>query len=116
MSKIEKRVHVDGVDGTIERLFAYVPEIHDSPEIWPGLLEVGEVEYLPLGGVIARWVYKMGGAIVVDRQTRNEPLCRCDGPLTVLGNIACGMKWSFYTNTSRPSVTLDGDHTFWSQN
>ncbi len=113
MSKIEKRVQVDR---TIERLFAYVPEACHSPEIWPGLLEVGEVEHLPLGGAIARWLYKMAGAIALDLQDRLEPLCQRDSSLTILGNIACEMKWSYHLHTDTPYLVLDGDHTLWSQN
>jgi hypothetical protein len=113
MSKIEKRVHIDG---RLERLFAYVPELSHSPEIWPGLLEVGEVEYLPLGGAIARWLYKTGGVIVDDPQDHIEPLCCGDGSLTILGNIACEMKWHHHLNTAALCVILNGDHTLWSQN
>ena len=51
MSKIEKRVLVNC---SLERLFTYVPAIDGAPELWPGLLEVGEVQRLPQGGVLAR--------------------------------------------------------------
>ncbi len=50
MSKIEKRVVVNC---SLERLFTYVPEVEPLPELWPGLLEVGEVQRLPRGGVTA---------------------------------------------------------------
>ena len=74
MSRIEKRVVVNG---SLERLFTYVPEVERSPEIWPGLLEVGEVQRLPLGGVMARWIYKMTGLLFEELDERVEPLaCR----------------------------------------
>ncbi len=113
MSKIEKRVVVKN---SLERVFCYVPETASLPEIWPGLLEVGEVEHLPLGGAIARWLYKMPGAIALDLRDRIEPLCQRDSSLTMLGNMACEMKWSYYLHTDTPYLVLDGDHTLWSQN
>ena len=69
MSKIEKRV---AVNGSLERLFTYVPEVERSPEIWPGLLEAGEVQRLPLGGVIARWIYKTTGLLFEELDERVE--------------------------------------------
>jgi hypothetical protein len=111
MSKIEKRVLVNY---SIERLFTYVPEADQSPEIWPGLLEVGEVQHLPLGGVLARWLYKMTGVRFEDLDERCEPLVDRDGTLTTLGNIECAMKWNFQANTHTPALMLDADYTHWS--
>lgn len=111
MSRIEKRV---AVNGSIERLFTYVPEIDLAPELWPGLLEVGEVQRLPLGGIMARWIYKMAGTLFEDLDERCEPLIDRDGALTRLGNVACAMKWIFQSNTPAPSITLSGDYTYWS--
>jgi hypothetical protein len=111
MSKIEKRVIVNG---SIERLFTYVPEADRSPEIWPGLLAVGEVQRLPLGGVMARWIYKMSGALFEELDKRIEPLVDRDGSLTRLGNVECAIKWSFQVNTRTPLLTLGGDYSYWS--
>ena len=111
MSKIEKRVVVSC---SLERLFTYVPEADRSPEIWPGLLEVGEVQRLPLGGVMARWIYKMTGVLFEEFDEHCEPLVDRDGSLTTLGNVECAMKWSFQANIRAPLLTLDGDNTYWS--
>jgi hypothetical protein len=111
MSKIEKRVLVNH---SLERLFTYVPEAVRSPEIWPGLLEAGEVQRLPLGGVIARWLYKMTGVLFEELDERVEPLVDRDGSLTMLGNVECAMKWNFQSNTHIPSPTLGADYTYWS--
>jgi hypothetical protein len=111
MSKIEKRVCVGPC---IERLFTYVPEAAGVAQHWPGLLEVGEVERLPDGGALARWLYKMTGVIFEDWDARTEPLVGCARSSVVLGDIACAIKWSFHTNTHSPQLILDGDHTYWS--
>jgi hypothetical protein len=75
---------------------------------------VGEVQRLPLGGVMARWLYKMTGVLFEELDERNEPLVDRDGSLTRLGNVECAMKWSFQANTRSSSLTLGGDHTYWS--
>ena len=111
MSKIEKRVTIDG---SIERLFTYVPEAAHTPGMWPGLLEVGEVERLPLGGVIARWIFKMTGVAFEDLDERYEPLYEHDRAASALGNVTCEMKWNFHSNTDAPPIMLDGDYIYWS--
>ncbi len=111
MSRIEKRVMQCQ---SIERLFTYVPEINRAPDIWPGLLEVGEVQYLPQGGVLARWIFKMTGLLFEGLDERCEPLIDREGSLTRLGDVACAIKWNFQSNTYVPSLVLDGDYTYWS--
>jgi hypothetical protein len=111
MSKIEKRVVINC---SIERLFTYMPEVDRPLDLWPGLLEVGEVQRLPLGGVLARWLYKMTGVRFEDLDKRGEPLVDRDGTLTTLGNVECAMKWNFQANTSTPSLTAGVDYTYWS--
>ena len=112
MSKIEKRIVVNC---SIERLFTYVPEAGPLPEIWPGLLEVGEVQRLPYGGVMARWLFKMTGLLFEDLDGRCEPLVDRDGSLTVLGDVECTLKWNFQSNARTPVLVLNGDYTYWSQ-
>lgn len=111
MSKIEKRVVINC---SLERLFTYVPEIDHLPELWPGLLEVGEVQRLPLGGAMARWLYKTTGVLFMQLDERCEPLVDRDGSLTTLGNIDCAMRWHFQADTHPPGITLSGDYTYWS--
>ncbi len=111
MSKIEKRVVVHCL---LERVFTYVPEVEQSSEIWPGLLEVGEMQRLPRGGVMARWLYRMSGVFFDEFDERTEPLVDRDGSLTVLGNVECAIKWNFQSNVLVPSLALSGDYTYWS--
>ena len=111
MCRIEKRIIVDA---GLERVFSYVPEAADSPEIWPGLLEAGEVEHLPGGGALAHWLYLPASTIFSDSHDHAEPLVdRHHAPAT-LGDIACAIKWNFQPDTHSPRITLDGDYTYWS--
>jgi len=111
MSMIEKRICFGPC---VERLFTYVPEADGVAQLWPGLLEVGEVERLPNGGALARWLYKMNGAIVEDWDARTEPLVGCARSPVILGDMRCAIKWNFHTNTHSSQLILDGGHTYWS--
>ena len=111
MSKIEKRVCVNPC---LERLFKYVPEAAGVTQLWPGLLEVGEVERLSNGGALARWLYKINGVIFEDWEARTESLVERAHAAIMLGNVPCAIKWNFRNNTQDSQLILDGDHTYWS--
>ena len=75
---------------------------------------MGEVERLPNGGALTRWLYKMSGVIFEDWDARAEPLIGCAHASAVLGGTPCAIKWIFHVNTHSPQLILDGDHTHWS--
>jgi uncharacterized protein YndB with AHSA1/START domain len=50
------------IKAPVEKVFEYVTEPSNLPEIWPSLVEVKDVQQLPDGvGSSYRWVYKMAG-------------------------------------------------------
>lgn len=111
MSKIEKRVVID--DAT-ERVFAYTGEPVNSPEVWPGLLEVREVHGLIGGLRYANWLYRLTGPyevpdIRLEYEADGRALtCQLRGlnlvmTLSYLPCARCG-----------PRLALDGDYTYWS--
>jgi uncharacterized protein YndB with AHSA1/START domain len=58
MAKIKKTITINAPR---EKVFGYISEPTNLPEIWPSLVEVKDVRRLPNGGTSNRWVYKMAG-------------------------------------------------------
>jgi uncharacterized membrane protein len=58
MPKIEKSIFINA---PLEKVFAFMAEPGNLPEIWPSLLEIKNVRPLPNGGYCYDWTYKMGG-------------------------------------------------------
>ena len=58
MAKIKKTI---SINAPVEKVFGYISEPTNLPEIWPSLVEVKDVRRLPNGGTSNRWVYKMAG-------------------------------------------------------
>lgn len=113
MAKIEKRIVIEK---SSERIFNYVAEPIASSEIWPGLLEVREVQRAPDGLAFARWLYKLMGPLIeewiiaakfdADQRAFTGELCGLD----------CVMTWRYQSDRAGgPCLMLDGDHTHWSQ-
>jgi len=111
MSRIEKRVVVNY---RLERLFVYHSETDQSQKLWSGLLELGEVQRLPWGGVVTRWIYQKAGLSCEGQMAGYESQADRDSSLAVLGNVECVLKWTFYPNIRASSLTLSGDYIYWS--
>jgi uncharacterized protein YndB with AHSA1/START domain len=58
MAKIDKSIIINA---PLEKVFAFMAEPGNLPEIWPSLLEVRNVKPLPNGGYCYDWTYKMAG-------------------------------------------------------
>jgi uncharacterized protein YndB with AHSA1/START domain len=58
MAKLKKTITINA---PLEKVFGYISEPTNLPEIWPSLVEVKDVRRLPNGGTSNRWVYKMAG-------------------------------------------------------
>ncbi|MBN2240782.1 MAG: SRPBCC family protein [Dehalococcoidales bacterium] len=58
MIRIDKEVIIDA---PIENVFNYVTEPRNLPEIWPGLIQVFNIEELPGGGYSAEYEVKVAG-------------------------------------------------------
>lgn len=58
MAKIEKSIFINT---PVDKVFAFMAEPGNLPEIWPSLLEVRNVKPLPNGGYCYDWTYKLAG-------------------------------------------------------
>ena len=58
MAKLTKSITINT---PVEKVFGYVSQPTNLPEIWPSLIEVKDVKHLPDGKTTDRWTYKMAG-------------------------------------------------------
>ena len=58
MARIDREVIINS---SIERVFNYLKEPTNWPEIWPSLIGVGDLQRLPNGGYKGKAEYKMAG-------------------------------------------------------
>jgi uncharacterized membrane protein len=49
------------INAPIEKVFAFLTDPRNLPEIWPSMIEVKHVTPAPKGGFNFEWVYKMAG-------------------------------------------------------
>jgi uncharacterized membrane protein len=58
MAKLQKSITIDA---PVEKVFAYLSDPNNLPEIWPSMVEIKDVQPAPAGGYNFGWVYKMAG-------------------------------------------------------
>jgi uncharacterized membrane protein len=58
MAKLSKSILINA---PVEKIFDYMNDPTNMPEIWPSMVEVSNVKELPNGGVCFNFVYKMAG-------------------------------------------------------
>ena len=58
MSKLEKSITINA---PVEKVFDYIHNQTNLPEIWPSLIEITDMKPLANGGWSNRWKYKMAG-------------------------------------------------------
>jgi carbon monoxide dehydrogenase subunit G len=61
MPKIEKSITINA---PVEKVFSYIDEPTNLPEIWPSMVEVKDVQRLPNGGTSFRYKYKLAGILL----------------------------------------------------
>jgi uncharacterized membrane protein len=58
MAKLTKSITINA---PLEKVFGYVSDSTNLPEIWPSLIEIRDVKHLPDGRTTDGWTYKMAG-------------------------------------------------------
>jgi carbon monoxide dehydrogenase subunit G len=61
MPKIGKSITINA---PVEKVFTYIDEPTNLPEIWPSMVEVKDVQRLPNGGTSFRFLYKLAGILL----------------------------------------------------
>jgi uncharacterized membrane protein len=58
MVKVHKKVTIHA---PVDKVFAYMTDPRNLPEIWPSMIEVKNIRASTHGGYNFEWLYKMGG-------------------------------------------------------
>ena len=58
MAKLEKSVTINA---PVNKVFDFMGDPKNLPEVWPSMVEVKDVQPLPAGGYNFSWTYKMAG-------------------------------------------------------
>ena len=108
MAKVKKTITINA---PVEKVFGYVSEPTNLPEIWPSLVEVKDVQRLPNGGTSNRWVYKMAGIRLEGTSEDAEYVANQRLVSKTKGGVQSTQTWTFQPEAGGTKVTFEIEYT-----
>lgn len=108
MAKVEKTITINA---PVEKVFGYIRETANLPEIWPNLKEVKDVRRLPNGGASFRWVYIMAGMRFEGTSQDAEFVPNQRIVSKTKGGIESTLTWTFQPEAGGTKVILEAEYT-----
>jgi len=108
-----KTVKTINIKAPVEKVYDYISEPTNLPEIWPSLVEIKDVQKLPSGGTRDRWVYKMAGILLEGTSESEDAECIPNQRLVskTKGDVESTMTWMFQPEAGETKVTLEVEYT-----
>ena len=108
MARIEKTIIINA---PIEKVFNYVEDSNNLPEIWSSLVEVKDVERIPNGGTKFGWMYKMTGVRFEGTTETTEYVANQRLVTKNKGGVSSIITWTFESEDGGTKLTIEVDYT-----
>ncbi len=107
MAKVEKTITINA---PVEKVFNYIDQPTNLPEIWPSLMEIKDVQTLPNGGHTDRWVYKMAGMRFEGTTEGIEHVTNQRIVSKTKGGVKSTQTWVFQPEAGGTKVTFEVEY------
>jgi uncharacterized membrane protein len=108
MIKTERSITINA---PIKKIFDYISEPTNQPEIWPSLMEIKDVQRLPDGKTKNRWVYKMAGIRLEGTSEGVESIANQRIVSKTKGGVESTQTWIFQPEAGGTKVTFEVEYT-----
>jgi hypothetical protein len=107
MAKLMKSILIGA---PVEKIFAYMNNPNNLPEIWPSMVEVKDVQTLPNGGACFNYIYKMAGIRLEGFSEDTEYVLNQRTVSKSSGGIEGWTTFSYETTGQGTKVTVDEEY------
>ena len=107
MAKLTKSITINA---PVEKVFGYVSDSNNLPEIWPSLIEIRDVINLPDGKTTDGWTYKMAGMHLKGTTESEYVEKKCIMSKTE-GGVKSTLTWTFKPANGSTKTTLEVEYT-----
>ena len=108
MGTVEKTITINA---PVEKVFGYIDERANLPEVWPSLVEVEEVERLSNGGACFQFVYKMAGMRFKGRSEDTEYVANQRVVSKTTGGIDSTVTWTYQPEGGGTKLTIKAEYS-----
>jgi uncharacterized membrane protein len=99
------------INAPVKKIFDYLSEPTNQPEIWPSLMEIKDVQRLPDGKTKNRWVYKMAGIRLEGTSEGVESVANQRMVSKTKGGVESTQTWTFQPEAGGTRVTFEVEYT-----
>jgi len=99
------------INAPVKKIFDYLMEPTNQPEIWPSLMEIKDVQRLPDGKTKNRWVYKMAGIRLEGTSEGVESVANQRIVSKTKGGVESTQTWIFQPEAGGTKVTFEVEYT-----
>ena len=99
------------IKSPVEKIFNYISEPENQPEIWPSLMEIKNVERFSDGNIKNQWVYKMAG---IRFEGTSESIDYVPNKRIVSktkGGVESTQTWTFQPEGDKTRVSFEVEYT-----
>ena len=107
MAKLTKSITINA---PVEKVFGYVSDSTNLPEIWPSLVEMKDVKHLPDGRTTDHWTYKMAG-MHLKGTTTTEYVENKSVISKTEGGVKSTQIWTFEPEDGGTKATFEVEYT-----
>ena len=109
MAKIERNIHIDA---PVEKIFGYMLDPANLPEIWPSMVEVKDVKRMPEHvGTTYNWVYKMAGMRFEGSTQVIESSVNRHVVVKSKGGIPSTFTWFYQNDSGKTKLTVEVEYS-----
>jgi len=99
------------INAPVEKVFSYLDEPTNLPDIWPSMVEVKDVQRLPNGGTSFRYVYKMAGVRFEGTNEDTEYVANQRTVTKSKGGIESTVTLTYEPEDGGTKLTFEGEYT-----
>ena len=104
MVKLQKTITINA---PVEKVFAFMNDPHNLPEIWPSMIEIKDVKPNPNGGYDFGWVYKMAGVHFDGASETTEFVSNKRNATKSTKGIESKFIWDYETEGDNTKLTVE---------
>jgi uncharacterized membrane protein len=108
MAKLTRTI---AINAPVEKVFAYMNEPINLPEIWPSMVEVKDVKPSPAGGYNFGWVYKMAGMRFEGASETTESITNQHVVTKSTRGIESTFVWAYEPEDGGTKLTLEVEYS-----
>ena len=105
---VEKSVTIKA---PVEKVFGFMADPRNLPEIWPSMVEVKDVQPLPAGGYNFGWTYKMAGMRFEGASETTELIANQRNVTESKKGIQSKFTWTYKPEAGGTKLTVQVEYT-----